>query len=138
LECQCSYAALWRRTEEESFPAVVSYTGTQEKTALMQSLKIPYSFIAELSKRFGDEEMIQLTLAEFSHFQCEETPPPHDISTVWCLALRQGKELIGVQVLGYQQWPGFAGGKRRVAHGIAQIASLGACECTTTGRIGAR
>jgi PAS domain S-box-containing protein len=124
LECQCSYAMLWRRTEEESFQTVISYTGTQEEMALMRSLKIPCSFVAELSKRFGDEEMIELTLAEFSHFQCEEAPPPHDISLVWCVALRQGKELIGVQAMGYRQRPGFAGGKQRVAHGIAQIASL--------------
>ena len=124
LECRYSYTVLWRRTEEESFQAIISCTGAQEDTALMRSLKIPYSFITELSKRFGNQEMIELTLAEFSRLQYEETPPPPEISTVWCLALRQGKELIGVQAMGYQQCPGFEGGKQRVAHGIAQIASL--------------
>lgn len=124
LECQHSYTLLWRRTEEEFLQAAVSSLGTQEETARIQSLKIPHSFVTELTKRFGDEEITELTGADLSYLQETDASPVPEVSTLWGFALRQGRELIGLQALRYQKGAKFEGKKRRIAHGVAQIASL--------------
>lgn len=124
LECYCSYTVLWRSTEEESCQALITCKGGQEETELLRSCKLPRSLVTDLSQRFGAEEVIELQSSELSRFQLDGVPTPHDIAVVVCLALRQGKELIGVQALGYRQGPGIEGGQWRVARGIAQIASL--------------
>lgn len=124
LECYCSYTVLWRPTEEESCQALINCKGGQEATELLRSYKLPRSLVTDLSQRFGAEEVIELQPPELSRFQLDGAPTPHDIAVVVGLALRQGKELIGVHALGYRQGPGIEGGQRRVARGIAQIASL--------------
>jgi signal transduction histidine kinase len=46
------------------------------------------------------------------------------VEAVMCLALRQGRELIGVHAVGYQNGLEVEGGKLRIARGISQIASV--------------
>jgi signal transduction histidine kinase len=124
LECYCSYTVLWQPTEEQSCQAVINCKGGQREPELLHSLRIPRSLITDLANRFGVKDVIDLNPAELSHFQFDGTPLLHDITAVLCLALRQGKELIGVQAVGYRQGRGVEAGKRRIACGIAQIASL--------------
>lgn len=124
LGCYCSYTVLWRLTEEETCQAVISCGGASETAETLHSFKIPRPVILELSERFMHDDVMELDPSELHRFLVDGAPTPHDVAVVLCLALRQGRELIGVQAAGYKIRNGVEGGQQRIARGIAQIASL--------------
>lgn len=124
LECDCSYSVLWRVTEEEACQAVVSCGSAPAAAETLHSFKMPRPLIFELSERFKSDDVMTLEPSELHHFLIDGAPTPHDVASVLCLALRQGKELIGVQAAGYKSRNWIERGQERIACGLAQIASL--------------
>ena len=119
-----AYVVLWRRTEGEFCQVIFSGDGAQETPEMRMSFKISHALVADIAKRFGEEEVMELTLGELSQLWFDRDAPPHDVAEAMCLALRQGRDLIGFHIVGYRHRLGVEAGKLRIAHGVSQIASV--------------
>jgi len=123
LECDRSHTLLYR-PDEDSYAPVAGFGATPEERQIAQMVKIPRAMMAEFLSRLENDDVA-----------AGETIPPDlravsggsqlGVTSVLCMALRRGRELIGLQVaLSHGRARPFAPAQLRVAQGIAQLASV--------------
>lgn len=119
-----SAVVLWQPVEENVFHALIKNPSAQEAPESFRSLKLARTTVADLTKRFSEEDAVELTPLELGRHGLGDLFPSQDLTASLCLALRQGKDLIGVQVVGYKHRYELEQRRKRIARGITQIASL--------------
>lgn len=124
LDGEPSVVVLWQLNGNSVSQVLVENGETQEGKVKVRFLQLSRASVAELSRRFEQDEVIDLTVQDLHTLGLGALSSCHEGTAILCLALRQGKELIGIQVLGYPLRQGLDNVKRRIARGIAQIASL--------------
>jgi signal transduction histidine kinase len=123
LECDQSHTLL-RRPDGEAFVAVARYSDPSDAEEGARVLKLPQEALAVLVARLEHDEVAEadkppsapLTSTRLQHFG----PGPQ-----LYIALRRGNEIIGLQTaVRRQPAAAFTRAQRRVARGIAQLASM--------------
>ena len=123
LGCHASHTLLGR-PEEEVFTPVAGYGSTAEEQEIARMMQVPRAVMSGILSRLERDDVAQVS-----------TIPPallskafqerFGVTLVQCMALRRGKELIGLQVaLWRNRLEPFTETECRIARGIAQIASL--------------
>ena len=125
LQCDCSHTLLWE-LQDKAFAFVAGYGDTPEQWETLRILRIPHSELLDFLSLLDQHTVVETDLS-----QQQNLPLPaaaalqFGTSIVLCIALRRGGNLIGIQVLSYRHRPGvFSSSHKRIALGIAQIASL--------------
>jgi PAS domain S-box-containing protein len=123
LQCDTSHTLLWQ-PEEDVFRPIAGYGATSEEQEAARLIKVPRGLMSELLSRLERDEVAQVGT----------TPPdllsqPEQqrlgVTLTLCMALRKGSQLIGVQVARSRRCrEPFTETQRRIARGIAQVASL--------------
>ena len=120
LGCDISYTLL-RQPDEDVFAPIAGYGGTTEEWEMAQVVRIPRAMMAGLLERLRDVEVacVGTTPATL------DLPAEHLDTARLCMALRYGREIIGVQVA-HRRGPNelFTRAQLRIAEGIAQLGSL--------------
>jgi PAS domain S-box-containing protein len=122
-----SVIVVWRLTEEKSCQALLRTGGDAQadsEAEALRAFKLPRSIVMAFAQRFETEDVVEVTADELCQLGLNEVVPFHAAAPILCLALRHGKELIGFHAIGYRRWQRLEPGKRRIAYGIAQIASV--------------
>jgi PAS domain S-box-containing protein len=123
LGCESSHTLLWE-PEEDVFKPIAGYGATPEEQEAARLIKVPRALMSEVLSRLDTDDVAQVG-----------TVPPDLLSTpaqerfgvalTLCMALRRGQELIGLQVaMSRHRFAPFTETERRIARGVAQIASL--------------
>jgi len=123
LACDCSHTFLWQAEREA---LVAGYGDTPEQRETLRVVDLPRRTVAPLLARLEREEVVQIVMTEPQNFLPATLPMQYSGITVSLyMALRRGGEIIGVQSAGYRgrQEP-FTSQQKRIARGIAQLASL--------------
>jgi signal transduction histidine kinase len=123
LDCDASYTLLWR-PEDGAYVPVAGHGGSREQREVARVLRVPRATIPTL-------------LAELAHADVApggSTAPDlftgalqrrFGATASLCIALRRGAEIVGLQVaLCRNRREPFSPSQRRIAAGIAQIASM--------------
>jgi len=123
LDCDMSYTLL-RRSGEDVYVPVAGYGATPEEQVVARAIAVPASMLSVLLSRLDPDDVAEV----------RTVPPevlarvrPHQLSLNMqlCMALRRGRELIGVQVASRRHGaPPVTPKQRRIAQGIAHLASL--------------
>ena len=123
LGCDASHTVLWR-PEEDAYVPIAGYGTTTEEQEAARVIRVPRSMMSVLLSRLEHDDVAEAT-----------TVPLHLVTTVrqhepaaalyLCMALRHGSDIIGVQTA-YRRGrvAPFTAQQRRIAQGIAQMASL--------------
>lgn len=123
LGCDCSYTLL-RRPEQDVFTPVAGWGDAAEHWETLRVLNIPGKAIAGLLAHLEREEVVELETAG-QELAPEALLKKLDLSASVHVALRRGGDIIGLLSAGYRGRTGsFTTQQRRIARGIAQIASL--------------
>lgn len=123
LHGHCSCTFLWQ-VETETYKPVASWGLSQEQQALVSILSLPSETITGLLMRLQNHDFV-----EIDHMTAPSFVPPAllqqcGLATAMFLRLRRGQEVIGFQACGYRNVQEFTSRHRRIASGIAQVASL--------------
>jgi signal transduction histidine kinase len=123
LDCDLSYTLL-RRSEEDVYVPVAGYGSTPEEQAIARAIKVPASLLSVLVSRLDQDDVAEVNTVPpelLAHLSAHEI----GLSTQLCMALRRGKNLIGVQVASARRRSQpLSARQRRIAQGIAHLASL--------------
>ncbi len=123
LNCDISYTLL-RRPEADVYVPVAGYGATPEEQVLARSIAVPARLLSVLLSRLEPDDVAEVRtfpIEVLSHMQQSQV----GLSAQLCMALRRGRELIGVQVASRRNHGGaFTIQQRRIARGIAHFASL--------------
>lgn len=123
LGCDCSYTLL-REPEKDVFTPVAGWGDAAEHWEALRVLNVPGRAIAGLLARLEREEALELETAG-QELVPEALLKKFDLSANLFVALRRGGDIIGLLSAGYRGRTGsFTTQQRRIARGIAQIASL--------------
>jgi signal transduction histidine kinase len=123
LQCDMSYT-LMRRSGEHVYIPVAGYGGTPEEQAVARSITVPASLLSVLVSRLDPEDVavVHTVPRELLGHMTQEGL---GLSAQLCMALRRGRELIGIQIANSRGRVGpFTSRQRRIAQGIAHLASL--------------
>ena len=123
LECDASHTLLWQ-PEEAVFTPMAGYGATPEEREVARMIKVPRALMSDVLSRLETDDVAQVG-----------TIPPEllsrpaqqrlGVTLTLCMALRRGTELIGLQIaLSRNRRESFTETQRRIARGIAQVASL--------------
>ncbi len=123
LGCDCSHTIL-RRPEDNAYVAAAGYGDTPEQWETLQVLKVPAEMVAGLETRLTLEGMVEVEVTTSQESALESLLRQFGITAELYVALKHGQQFIGTQSAGYRGRRGFSPRQKRVAQGIAQIASL--------------
>ena len=123
LDCDISYTLL-RRQEPDVYVPVAGYGATAEEQAVARAIAVPARLLSVLLSRLEPDDVAEVRtvpLEILSHTQQGQL----SVNAQLCMALRRGRELIGVQVASCRNRIGpFTTQQRRIARGIAHFASM--------------
>ena len=123
LGCEASHTLLWQ-VEEDTFKPIAGYGATAEEQEAARIMKVPRALMSDLLSRLESDDVAQVGTIP-ADLLSKSVQERFGVMLVLCMALRRGKELVGVQVaLWRARREPFAETERRIARGIAQIASL--------------
>ena len=123
LESDYSTTWLWR-AEEDAFVPIAGFVDPPELWESLRLLKLPLALIARHVERMKHEDIVEVSVDEESGVLAEvleyyETP------VVLCMPLRRGNDVIGIQTAARtDRTSTFSPSSRRIARGIAQLASI--------------
>jgi PAS domain S-box-containing protein len=124
LGCDVSHTLMFKE-EQHSFVPVACFGEAAGQPATMPTIRVPrpaFVQLLELAERNG---VVQYEAARHGHLVPQECRDAYRLAGALAVRLRRGGELIGVHVAGYRSGPGgFTSFQRRIARGIAQLASL--------------
>ncbi len=123
LGCDYSITFFWQ-PKEKAYVVVATYGYNEEQREILRAFKIPPEAVAGLINRLRQEDVVEIEPATVSSLVSEALLRPFGVTAVLDLALRRGKDLIGYQSAGYLGRSGFSATQKRIAQGIAQLASL--------------
>lgn len=123
LSGHCSCTFLWQ-VETEAYKPVASWGLSQEQQALVSILSLPSEAVGGLLAHLHNHDFVEITHVTASSFVPPALLQQCGLASAIFLRLRRGQEVIGFQACGYQNAREFTALHRRIASGIAQIASL--------------
>jgi PAS domain S-box-containing protein len=123
LGCDSSQTLLFR-PNEDAFTPIAGYGATPEEQEAAKGMKVPRSMMSVLLARLESDDV-----AEVGTIPPDLLSKPEQerfgVTLVLCMTLRRGKDLIGLQVaLSRNRRESFTETERRIARGVAQVASL--------------
>ncbi len=122
LRCDCSHTFL-RQPDRDVFVPVSSFGDPPETWESLRVLEIPRAVMANLLARLEREEVAQVVMQEAQ--ASIAVPQVQGITVGLYMALRRGREIVGVQTAAYRNGgASFTPQQERIARGIAQTASL--------------
>jgi PAS domain S-box-containing protein len=124
LGCDCSYTLLWQ-SQDNTYTPVAHYGEHPEQWEALRLIKIPQVFLSTIITRLQERGVVLLSVAAQQHTPLGRACQERGLTALLCIALRRGDELIGIQVAA-SRTPDmrYSAQQRRIAHGLAQIASL--------------
>lgn len=123
LGCDCSHTILWR-PEDNTYVAAAGYGDTPEQWETMQVLEVPAEMVVSLETRLTLEGMVEVEVTASQESAFESLLRQFGITAELHVALKHRQQFIGTQSAGYRGRRGFSLRQKRIARGIAQIASL--------------
>ncbi len=123
LGCDISHTVL-RQPADDLYVPIAEYGGSPEEREAARVVGIPAALISEVLTCLEHDDVAEATVAPDSIYSSAPGSTLTD-RLYLCMALRHGKELIGVQTA-YRRdrTDPFSPQQRRIAAGIAQLASL--------------
>ena len=119
LGCDASDTLLWR-PEQSVYVTLASHGSSQEEREIRPLVRIPAARMRALLAMLAVDDVVEVTPGP----AVESPPVPSGGAVYLCIALRRGSELIGIQSSCRRAPLPFTDKQRRIARGIAQIASL--------------
>lgn len=120
LDCESGHTLLLR-PEENAFELIAgTYPTVDERNATL-GLKVPAEMMAVLLERLRDSEVASASTVPEPFLALQ--PGLSDTGRI-CMALRQGHDLIGIQIVQRASGKPFSTTQLDIARGIAQLASL--------------
>jgi PAS domain S-box-containing protein len=123
LGCDCSHTVLWQ-PEDNTYVAAAGYGDTSEQWEALRVLKVPSEIVADLETQLTREGMIEIEVMTSQKSAFQSLLGQFGLTAELYVALRHGQQFIGAQSAGYRGRQGFSSRQKRIAQGIAQIASL--------------
>ncbi|MBI3246491.1 MAG: PAS domain S-box protein [Deltaproteobacteria bacterium] len=123
LEAAYSHTILWEPTEE-TYRIVAASEGTSEQLGEQRVFKLPRQRLARLFARLAQEGIVTQTMEALRDSIGQRVLQRFQIATVLHIPLRRGSDIIGVLSVWYRQGQRIQPHHRRIAMGIAQMASL--------------
>jgi signal transduction histidine kinase len=121
LESDASYTVLWR-PDEDAFIPLATHGATLEERELARVLKVPRNTMTPLLQSLESDDVtyFERSLPDFDGWQ-----PPLSASAQLSIALRRGKEVIGVlSAIWRTRHVSPSERQQRIARGIGQLASM--------------
>jgi signal transduction histidine kinase len=123
LESDLSYTLLWR-PEDDAYLPVAVYGATAEEREITRVLKVPQEAMTPLLADLEQDDVATGATVLPDGLSTPWQPHAADSPRLW-MALRRGKEIIGVQTASWRARADPSTSKqRRIARGIAQLASM--------------
>jgi len=124
LNCTCSCTLLWQ-PQENTYSPVAHHGHHPEQWEAIRLLSIPGIMMQDLLTHLRQKDVVQFDIVSQQHSPLGRLASQYGFSTILCIALRQGANLIGIQIAAAQApEDSFTAQQHRIAHGIAHIASL--------------
>lgn len=124
LGCDCSHTTLLDSHAAVAV-TVAGYGDTPEQWETIRTLRVPVAITADFGDQFKTGDVVELQVSSPQQSTGEALLAQFEVTRILCMALRRGQEFIGVQTASYRgRKEGFSPRQKRIAHGIAQIASL--------------
>jgi PAS domain S-box-containing protein len=123
LDCDQSVTAFWQ-PGELGYSIVAHYGLDAEQLEILQTLKTPQPAIEELKTWLQEAEIAEIKTDLSLHPLVDAMFRQIGVSALLLLALRRGKDLIGFQTASYRNRQDFGSARKRIARGIAQLASF--------------
>lgn len=123
LGCDSSQTLLWQ-PDEDVFVPIAGHGATPEEQEAAKVMKVPRSMMSVLLSRLDSDDVAQVGTIPPDLLSMPEQERL-GVTLVLCMTLRRGKDLIGLQVaLSRNRREAFNETERRIARGVAQVASL--------------
>jgi PAS domain S-box-containing protein len=129
LGCDFSHTALWQPDTEE-FVVAATWGYSPEQTEALRVFKAPRKMLADLLIHLEEEQGVAMGAPLLPELMPEVLPQQFGRRAALYLALRRGRELIGLQSCGYVKPTDLTSRHLRIAHGISQIASMALANAT--------
>jgi len=124
LECDCSHTVLWS-AKDQAYVPVSGHGLPAEQWEVLRLLKIPAAHLADGIATLDRHEVHQRVLSEYSDPAMQGLGKELGITVALGMALRRGDELIGIHSACYRgRLDRFTPQQERIAHGVAQLASM--------------
>ena len=124
LACDASHTLLWQ-PEDDVYVPVSGYGDTSTQWEATHVLRIPSHAVAGLLARLRQEMVVEVIMTETQDLVPLGLAKYYRVTAGLYMALRRGDALIGIQSATYHGRPAsFTPQQKRIARGIAQIASL--------------
>jgi PAS domain S-box-containing protein len=124
LGCDCSHTVLWS-AKDEAFVPVSGHGYPAEQWETLRLLKIPGAHLAAAMAIFERHEVHQQPLTDYADAAMQALGRELGITVGLGMALRRGDELIGIHSGCYRgRQERFTPQQERIAHGMAQLASM--------------
>src|SRR5262249_45586537 len=114
---------LWQ-PEDNTYVTAAGYGDTSEQWEALRILKVPSEMVADLETQLTKDGMSELEITTLQKSAFESLQRQFGITAELYVALKHGHQFIGAQSAGYRGRQGFSSRQKRIAQGIAQIASL--------------
>ena len=123
LGCDASHTVLWR-PEENAYVPIAAYGTSIEESEAARVIRVPRSMMSVLLSRLEHDDVAEAATVPL-HFVATVRPHEPAAALYLCMALRRGTDIIGVQTAyRHGRVDPFSAQQRRIAQGIAQMASL--------------
>jgi signal transduction histidine kinase/FixJ family two-component response regulator len=120
LACDSSHTLFWQ-PDQQLFQSIAGYGGTPEEQEIARVVTVPRSMMRDLLSCLEQDDVTEVRTPALDAL----TTPQQGDTIQMCMALRRGRELIGIQVVKRRDYHGpFAATHKRVGRGITQLASL--------------
>lgn len=120
LQCDACHTLFWQ-PQEEVFRPIAGYGGTAEEQETVRLVTVPGSLMQGLLSRLEHDDVAEVHTIPLEVL----TRLPQRATAQLCMALRHGRELIGIHVATrYDKGRPFGTTHARIARGITQLASL--------------
>lgn len=123
LRCEQGSTVIWR-PEQQAYVVVATAGHTLEVDRMLRSLTFPEEMLPHLIARLKEEDVVEVGIDEPQNLL------PHSLfsltgarSTLY-IALRRGADLLGCQTATYRTPRRFHATQKRIAQGLAHLASL--------------
>lgn len=124
LHTDSSHTLLWRPTEDV-YVAVTGHGDTPAQEQITQALRIPRAAITDLLAYLEWSDFLEMDSRASGNAFIDQLAHAYGATRGLWMALRRGKELVGVQTAYYRGATApFSSRQKQIARGLAQIASM--------------
>jgi PAS domain S-box-containing protein len=124
LGCDFSYT-MFLGEDDRAYVPVAGFGHSQDEWESLRVMSFPVARVPAVHERLCRGEIVPLAVAEHRDVSAALVASAYGMTGVLCMGLHRGGELYGIQTAGYRDRAAtFSGEQRRIAEGIAQLASL--------------